>query len=56
MGSIPRDVPTHSESILIVVDRDNKAELLAVMESRRSELTSAQLTRYKKVLKQLDQM
>ena len=55
-GSIPRDVPTHSESILCAVDRENKVELLAVMESRQSEMTSAQLTRYKKVLKQLDQI
>jgi len=53
---IPRDVPTHSESILCAVDRGNKTELLAVLESRRSELTPAQLARFKKILKQLDRI
>ena len=53
---IPRDVPTHSESILCAVDRENKAELLDIMESRCSELTSAQAVRYRKVLKQLDRI
>ena len=53
---VPRDVPTHSESILCAVDQENKAELLDVMESRRPELTSAQLVRYKKVLKQLERL
>ena len=50
---IPRDVPTHSESILCTVDHETKGEFLDVMESRCPELTSAQLVRYKKVLKQL---
>jgi len=53
---IPRDVPTHAESILCAVDPENKAELMDILESRRSELTSAQSVRYKKVLKQLDQV
>ena len=53
---IPRDIPTHSESILCVVDRDNKNELVALLESRKLELTPAQLVRYKKVLKQLDRI
>jgi hypothetical protein len=51
---IPRDVPTHSESILCAMDKENKAELVAVLDSRRSELTPAQMVRLKKVLKQLD--
>jgi hypothetical protein len=50
---IPRDVPTYSESILCAVDHEAKGEFLEVMESRCPELTSAQLVRYKKVLKQL---
>jgi len=53
---IPRDVPTHAESILCAVDRKNKGELLSLLEARRGELTSAQLTRFKKVLKQLDKI
>ncbi len=51
---IPRDVPTHAESILCAVDKGNAGELLSVMESRRSELTPAQLKRYKAILKQVE--
>ncbi len=51
---IPRDVPTHAESILSAVDKNNKGGLLSIMEARRPELTPAQLTRFKKVLKQVD--
>jgi hypothetical protein len=50
---IPRDVPTHAGSILCAVDRKNKAELLVILEARQEEMTSAQLTRLKKVLKDL---
>ena len=53
---IPRDVPTHTESILCAVDQKNKRELLSILEARRPELTPAQLTRFKKVLKQIDQI
>jgi hypothetical protein len=51
---IPRDVPTHAESILCAVNKNNKKKLLAVLESRSGELTSAQLARFRKVIKQLD--
>jgi hypothetical protein len=51
---IPRDVPTHAESILCAVDRKNKGELSAILEARRAELTPGQLTRFKKVLKQIE--
>jgi len=53
---IPRDVPTHAESLLCAVDRNNKTELLSILEARREELTPAQLTRFKRVLKQIDQL
>jgi hypothetical protein len=53
---LPRDIPTHTESILCAVDHENKGELLAVLESRQSDLTSAQLNRFKKVLKHLGQI
>jgi len=53
---IPRDVPTHAESILCALDQNNKGEFLSILEARRAELTSAQLTRYKKVLKQIDKI
>lgn len=51
---IPRDVPTHAESILVAVDRKNKGELLNVMEARRAEMTPAQLSRFRKVLRSLE--
>jgi hypothetical protein len=53
---IPRDVPTHAESILCAVDHRNKKELLSILEARRAELTPAQLTRFKKVWKQIDRI
>jgi len=53
---LPRDVPTHTESILCAVDHKNKGELLSILEARRVELTPAQLTRFKRVLKQIDQI
>jgi hypothetical protein len=53
---IPRDVPTHAESILCAVDPGNKGMLLSILNSRRDELTSAQLIRYKKVLRQLEKI
>jgi hypothetical protein len=48
---IPRDVPTHAESILCVVDQKNKTSLLSILDQRRSELTPAQLTRLNRVVK-----
>ena len=53
---IPRDVPTHTESILCALDQKNKGELLSILEARRAELTPAQLTRFKKVLKQVEKI
>jgi hypothetical protein len=53
-GCLPRDVPTHAESILVAVDQKNKKELMNLLESRRAELTPAQLTRFRKVLRSLE--
>ena len=53
---IPRDVPTHAESILCALDQKNKNQLVIILEARRSELTPSQLTRFKKVLKQIDRI
>ena len=55
-GCIPRDVPTHAESILCSVDQHNKEVLLSALEARRAEMTPAQLIRFRKVLKQIDQV
>ena len=50
---IPRDVPIHAESILPAVNAQNKVEFLKIVESRKPEMTDAQLLRLKKVLKAL---
>lgn len=49
----PRDVPTHSESILPAISAENKDEVLAIIEMRRPEFTAAHEKRMKKVLKQI---
>jgi hypothetical protein len=51
---IPRDVPTHAESILRAVDDRHKDEFLSVLESRRAEMTPSQLARLRKITKQLE--
>jgi hypothetical protein len=51
---IPRDVPMHAESTIPAVDADNKKEFLAILESRKKELTPSQLARLKKVTKSLE--
>ena len=48
---IPRDVPKHAESMLCAVDDTMNTQFLAVLEKRRSELSLAQLSRLKKVIK-----
>ncbi len=48
---IPRDVPKHAESMLCAVDESVKAQFLAVLDVRFSELSPAQLSRLKKVIK-----
>jgi hypothetical protein len=53
---LARDVPTHTESILCVVDKMNKGQLLSILEERRRELTPAQIIRYKRVLRQIEQI
>jgi HEAT repeat protein len=53
---IPRDLPTHAASILCMLDQNNKAEVLSILEARRAELTPTQVTRFKKVWKQIEQI
>jgi hypothetical protein len=45
---LPRDVPRHAESILPAVDATNQEEFLALLETRRAELTASQLLRLEK--------
>jgi hypothetical protein len=51
---IPRDVPMHAESILPAIDAQNKQEILSLLETRKGEMTKAQLARLKKVIKQVE--
>jgi len=51
---LPRDVPMHAESILCAVDASHKDEYLAVLESRKAEMTAPQLARLKKVTRQAE--
>ena len=48
---IPRDVPTHAESMLCAVNQGNKTEFTTALTARQAEMTPSQLARLKKVLK-----
>jgi hypothetical protein len=50
---LARDVPTHAESTLRAMDRQNKAEVLSILEMRRAEMTPSQRVRLNKVTKQI---
>lgn len=49
-----KEIPQHSESILLAVTDDNKEEFLDVIKKREKYLTAAQLKRVKKIYKVLD--
>jgi hypothetical protein len=49
--AIPRDVPLHAESILCAVHRRNKEEFFSVLDNRKNELKTSQLTKLRKVVK-----
>jgi len=55
-GCIPRDVPTHAESMLPAVNEDNVDDLREMVEARMSEMTPAQAARARKVLRTLDRV
>jgi len=51
---LPRDVPTHTQSILPAVDESNRGKLLAALSSRLPDLSPAQTIRLRKVLRQIE--
>jgi hypothetical protein len=51
---IPRDVPTHAESMLCAVTKSNSKEFLGVLEKRRKELSPSQTARLKKVIRRVE--
>jgi hypothetical protein len=50
---LPRDIPTHLESMLPLITASEKIEIMEITDSRFPEMTPAQQTRLKKVLKQI---
>ena len=52
----PKDVPQHSEKSLPAVDISNKEDFIAVLEKRMDNLSGAQITRVKKVIKAVENL
>jgi hypothetical protein len=48
---VPRDVPTHGENMLCALTAENIEPFLALLESRKAEMSSAQLSRLKTVVR-----
>jgi hypothetical protein len=48
----PKEIPQHSEKILVAVSGDNKAPFIRVLEKRLPEMSSAQITRVKRVIRE----
>jgi len=50
---IPRDVAMHFENSLPAIDDENKAMFLGIVEDRKKQMTTSQLARLKKAMKNL---
>jgi len=50
---LPRDILTHLQSMLPAINSSEKSEIMEIADSRFSEMTPAQQTRLKKILKQI---
>jgi hypothetical protein len=48
----PKEIPQHAEKILIAVTADNSARFIQVLEKRTPELTAAQASRVRRVIKE----
>ncbi len=53
---IPRDLPTHAESMLGAVTNSNAKEFLGLLERRRRELSPSQTARLNKVMRRVEAM
>jgi len=53
---IPRDVPTHVESMLPAINPDNKQLVLDILSSRQSEFSSSHLTRSKRIARKIQEI
>ncbi len=52
----PKEVPQHAESILAAVNRKNREDYIAALESRMKSLSPAQTARVRKVIKKAAEM
>ena len=52
----PKDIPQHSENIVMSVNLDNKNEFLSVLRERESLLALSQLKRIKRIYNMLDEI
>lgn len=50
---LPRDLPSHGESMLCAVDRINEKKLSSVLDRRRRDMNSSQTARLARILKKL---
>ena len=50
----PSDLPRHAERVLMAVNANEKAEFVAVLQARMPLLTTAQVARLKKVIRQAE--
>lgn len=53
---IPRDVPTHAESMLPAISPENRDLVLDILISRQSEFSSSHLTRCKRVMRKIQEI
>ncbi len=51
---IPRDLPTHAESMLPAVTQSNTKEFLGLLERRRGELSLSQAARLNRVIRRVE--
>jgi hypothetical protein len=49
-----KEIPQHAERISICINSDNKTEFLKVLEERKDELSTSQLKRVQKLIKDLE--
>lgn len=52
----PKEVPQHSEKTLPAVNATNKADFIKVLEKRSEDLSASELSRVKKVIKQVNHL
>jgi hypothetical protein len=50
----PKDVPQHAEKIVVAVNAKNRDDFAKVLEKRMSDMSSAQMARVRKVLKEAE--